>query len=108
MTPLKSYTLFDENSTNNTSEEIINLTGDTLYLTVYGDSTPSIQVEQLMDLNAEEWQRTELIIQKSPLALVSTITKSGLYEVPVSGARRIRLVNTKSLGSFTVYGTVGE
>ncbi len=110
MTPLKSYTLFNEDSENNMSKVIKNTTGNTLFLTVYGDVQPSIQIEQLIDTKIEEWQKSELIIQKSPLSVVPKIEKFGLYEIPISGARRVRLLNTngEALGKFTVYGTVGE
>lgn len=107
---LKDFIFFDEKSKDNISKELINIKGSTLHLTVYGTEMPALKVEQLIDIRSNTWQENEIIISKAPLDVIDSISKFGAYDIPIDGARKIRIVNNKpsALGLFTVFGNTGE
>lgn len=105
---LNDFVFFDADSTEKISGECApNQNADTMTLQISGDSIPSITVEGIVDTESAEWVPLA-ILDQSDFDLLATIEESGVFNVGVSGIKKIRLVCGGPVGGFKAYGLFSE
>ena len=109
MNILNNFYFFNTITTSGTSETLSNIRGDSLILESYGTATAfSFKVQGIVDSNnTSSW--TDLGFYTSTGTTGINITTSGIYNIPINGIGKIRIVLASiSGGNLTVFGKVGE
>lgn len=105
---LSDFVFFDDESTSAISEEFsLNQNTETMSLQISGESVPAITVQGIVDIEASEWMPLA-ILDQSDFDLLATISEPGIFNISVSGVKKIRLVCDGPVGGFKAYGLFSE
>lgn len=105
---LNSLYLFDETTEVIDSEVISNVKGSILTLQVKCESTFELDIQGCLDLDSNDYVNLGSIDMTS-LSKKTSITQEGIYQIDISGCRKIK-ASIVSIGEspLTVYAVVKE
>lgn len=107
---IKDFYFFKDETEVKDSEVIPNSKGTILVIRVDSEATFEVEIEGCLDLETEPNEHNSLAaISMNDLKVHTSITEPNVYQVDISGCKRIRAsIASLGEGSLTIYGIIKE
>lgn len=107
---IKDFYFFKDETEVKDSEAIPNSKGDILVIRVDSEATFEVEIEGCINLEDEPNQYNSLAaISMNDLKAHSSITEPNVYQIDISGCKRIRAsITSLGEGGLTIYGIIKE